>query len=101
MDASIVAVEGSPVGALLEQVTDAAVEPHTDWVISTCRRQATEIVEQGKPQHYSKAIGWLTKVKAAYLAAGRGEVWRTYLGELIIRHQRKYKLRPMLEDLAK
>ena len=31
---------------------------------------------------------------------GRDE-WRTYVSELIARHQRKYKLRPMLEDLAK
>lgn len=98
---AIAAVERSPVGTLLEQVADAAVESHPDWVIGTCRRQAAEIMEQGKSQYYSKAIDWLTKVKAAYLVAGRGDEWRTYLSELITRHQRKYKLRPMLEDLAK
>lgn len=98
---AIAAVERSPVGTLLEQVADAAVESHPDWVIGTCRRQAEEIMDQGKSQYYSKAIDWLTKVKATYLVAGRGDEWRTYLSELITRHQRKYKLRPMLEHLAK
>jgi hypothetical protein len=30
---------------------------------------------------------------------GREEEWRTYLSELLDRHQRKYKLVPMLEAL--
>jgi uncharacterized Zn finger protein len=34
-------------------------------------------MEQGESQYYSKAIDWLTKVKAAYLLAGRGDEWRT------------------------
>jgi uncharacterized Zn finger protein len=38
-------------------------------------------------------------VQDAYLAAGREEEWLAYLVELIDDHQRKYKLRPMLEDL--
>jgi uncharacterized Zn finger protein len=98
---AITTVERSPVGALIEQVAAAAVETHPDWVIGTCRQQAEEIMEGGKSQYYSKAIDWLRKAKAAYLAAGRGDEWRMCLTELLTRHQRKYKLRPMLEDLAK
>ena len=40
----------------------------------------------------------MTKVQDSLLAAGREE-WLAYLEELIDHHQRKYKLRPMLEDL--
>jgi uncharacterized Zn finger protein len=99
-DAIAVVVE-SPFETLVAQVADAAVESHPDWVIETCRKQAEQIMEQGRSQYYAEAITWLEKVRAAYLFDGREEEWRDYLDELIDRHQRKYKLRPMLEDLAK
>jgi hypothetical protein len=38
-------------------------------------------------------------VRDAYLDAGHEEEWPVYLAELVDDHQRKYKLRPMLEDL--
>jgi hypothetical protein len=43
----------------------------------------------------------LEKSRDAYVASGREEEWRDYLDDLVGRHQRKYKLRPMLEDLAR
>ncbi len=95
------AVEQSPAGALLEQVAEAAIESHPDWVIETCRREAEEIMDEGRSRHYDEAVRWLAKVPDAYLADGREGEWQTYLDELIDRHQRKYKLRPMLEDLGK
>ena len=51
--------------------------------------------------YYAEAITWLEEVRDAYLLDGREEAWREYLDELIECHQRKYKLRPMLEDLAR
>jgi len=42
----------------------------------------------------------LEKSRDAHVAAGREEEWRDYLDDLVSRHQRKYKLRPMLQDLA-
>ncbi len=98
---AIAAVEGKPVGALVARVADAAIESHPDWVIETCRKPAEGIMDEGRSKHYDEAIDWLAKVQDAYLAAGREEQWRAYLKELIAHHQRKYKLRPMLEDLAK
>jgi uncharacterized Zn finger protein len=98
---AIAAVEGKPVGALVAMVADAAIESHPDWVIETCRKPAEGIMDEGRSKHYDEAIDWLAKVRDAYLAAGREEQWRAYLKELIAHHQRKYKLRPMLEDLAK
>jgi hypothetical protein len=38
-------------------------------------------------------------VQEAHLDARREEEWLAFLEELIEHHQRKYKLRPMLEDL--
>jgi uncharacterized Zn finger protein len=96
---AIVAVEGYPVGALVARVADAAIETHPEWVIETCRRQAEEIMNQGRSSDYDEAVDWLAKVQEAHLGAGREEEWLAYLEELIEHHQRKYKLRPMLEDL--
>ncbi len=41
----------------------------------------------------------MAKVRDADLAAERQAEWHAYLQVLIAHHQRKYKLRPMLEDL--
>lgn len=97
---AIAAVEKRPVGALIGRVADAAVESHPDWVIDTCSRQAEEIMDEGRSRHYSEAMSWLKKVRAAYHAAGREGEWQRYLEGLIARHVRKYKLRPMLESLG-
>jgi uncharacterized Zn finger protein len=58
-------------------------------------------MEQGRSQYYDEAITWLEKSSDAHVAAGREEEWRDYLDDLVSHHQRKYKLWPMLEDLAR
>jgi uncharacterized Zn finger protein len=101
---AIAAVEGkaagSLVGSLVAQVADAAIESHPDWVIETCRGPAEEIMNEGRSKHYEEAVSWLAKARDAHLASGREQEWRAYLEELVTYHQRKYKLRPMLENLA-
>jgi uncharacterized Zn finger protein len=97
---AIAVVEESQIEVLVARVADAAIESHPAWVIETCRKQAEEIMEQGRSKYYNETITWLEKVRAAYLFDGREEEWQAYLDELIDRHQRKYKLRPMLENLA-
>lgn len=98
---AIAAVEESPVETLVALVADTAIESHPDWVIGTCTRKAEGIMEEGKSKYYGEAVSWLAKARDAYLAAGREDEWRAYLDGLIERHQRKYKLRPMLEDLGR
>ena len=98
---AIAAVEGKPAGPLVARVADAAIESHPDWVIETCRRLAEEIMNEGRSGRYDEAVSWLAKAREAHISAGRAQEWRAYLEELIVRHRRKYKLRPMLEDLAK
>jgi uncharacterized Zn finger protein len=97
---AIAVVGESPVEALVARVADAAIESHPQWVTETCRKQAEEIMDQGRSKYYADAVSWLAKARDACLASGREEEWRSYLDGLIDRHQRKYKLRPMLEDLA-
>lgn len=97
---AIDAVEESPVEALLKQVTEAAVESHPSWVIETCRAKAEEIMDSGSSGHYDEAVRWLAKARDACLVHGREEEWQAYLDELVRLHQRKYKLRPMLENLG-
>jgi uncharacterized Zn finger protein len=97
---AIAAVEESPVETLVAQVADAAIASHPEWVIDSCRKRAEEIMDEGRSRYYAEAVTWLAKVRDAYLADGREEEWQVYLDELVNRHQRKYKLRPMLENLG-
>lgn len=85
----------------LERVVDAATASHPDWAIRQCRRQAEEIMDAGKSQHYHHAIRWLEKARQAFQGSDRTQEWRSYLEELINKHARKYSLRPQLEKLRK
>jgi uncharacterized Zn finger protein len=101
LDDAISAVEGTWDYRLLEEVAGAAIPSHPDWVIRTGREQAETIMEEARAQAYHHAADWLAKAREAYRVAGREDEWRAYLAEQIARHQRKYKLRPMLEALRR
>lgn len=101
IDDAIAAVEGGATHTIVEQVVDAAIESHPDWALRTCRQQADRIMDGGKAEYYAAAAAWLAKARQAYRAAGREAEWRAEIDELIARHQRKYKLRPMLEALRR
>ena len=96
---AITAVDDGVGHVLVEQVADAAITSHPEWVMRAARRQAEEIMDQGKAQHYGAAARWLGKARTAYRAAGRENEWRAYLADLLDRHGRKYKLVPLLEAL--
>jgi uncharacterized Zn finger protein len=95
--AAIAAVEDGATHTLVEQVADAAITSHPDWVVTASRKQAEWIMDAGKAQYYDAAAGWLRKARAAYRAADREDEWRAYLAELLDR--RKYKLVPLLKAL--
>jgi uncharacterized Zn finger protein len=86
---------------ILEKVVEAAWQSRPDWVIQQCKRQAEEIMDQGKSNAYHHAVDWLEKARRAYQAAQREAEWRSYLEGLIQKHARKYSLRPQLEKLRK
>ena len=95
------AVQGSGDYRLRERVAEAAIETPPDWVIETCRSQAEAIMDPGRADLYGAAVRWLGYAREAYRVAGCEHDWQTYLQELIVRHARKYKLRPMLEALRR
>jgi uncharacterized Zn finger protein len=61
--------------------------------------QAASIMDANQAGHYALAAQWLEKAALAYEALGREDDWRACLDDLIDRHRRKYKLRPLLERL--
>jgi uncharacterized Zn finger protein len=99
VDDAIAAVDAGGAYGMVERVVDAATASHPDWAIKTASAQAESIMDGGKAQHYDAAARWLEKARAAYRQAGREAEWRTYRQGLLERHQRKYKLRPLIEAL--
>ncbi|HET7036777.1 MAG TPA: SWIM zinc finger family protein [Thermomicrobiaceae bacterium] len=81
------------------RVAEAATATHPDWVIWTGAGRAETIMNQARAKDYDQAIYWLGLAREAYIGTGRRADWHDYLAELTARHQRKYKLRPMLESL--
>ena len=69
-------------------------------MIKASRQQAEPIMDEGKAQYYQAAARWLGKARAAYQATGRQQEWQRYLAGLLARHQRKYKLVPLLKALS-
>lgn len=84
---------------ILEAVMDAAIPLRPEWVIAQARQQAEPIMDGAKAAYYADAAQWLRKVKLAYAALGRQAQWRDYLDTLRDKHQRKYKLTPLLKAL--
>ena len=60
---------------------------------------ATSIMDTNRAGRYELAAQWLEKAALAYEVLGREDDWRACLDDLIDRHRRKYKLRPLLEGL--
>jgi uncharacterized Zn finger protein len=77
----------------------AAHTSHPDWVIRLAMGQAASIMDANRASHYELAVQWLEKAALAYGVLGREDDWRACLDDLIDRHRRKYKLRPLLEGL--
>jgi uncharacterized Zn finger protein len=83
----------------LMRLAAAAHASHSDWVIRLAMGQAAGIMDANRAGHYALAAKWLEKAALAYEALGREDDWRARLDDLIDRHRRKYKLRPLLEGL--
>ncbi|MEF8864047.1 MAG: SWIM zinc finger domain-containing protein [Haloarculaceae archaeon] len=85
--------------SVIEPVVEAVTEERPQWVIDTCRSQAEPIIEQGQHDSYRTAVRWLGRAGEAARAADELEAWREYVETMRDDHYRKYKLRPMLDDL--
>jgi uncharacterized Zn finger protein len=84
---------------VVEPVVEAVWEEHPHWTIDACKEQAEPIIEEGQSQRYQHAVQWLETAGKAARVAGELDEWRAYVEDLRDEHYRKYKLRPMLEEL--
>ena len=80
-------------------VVEEVCEEHPHWTIDACKEQAEPIIDEGQSKEYRRAVQWLETAGKAARAAGELDEWRGYVEDLRDEHHRKYKLRPMLEEL--
>lgn len=85
--------------AVLRAVMMAALTTHPDWVIQRSRAAAEEIINAARSSSYEMAAEWLALTREGHLKADRLTEWSVWLTELIQKHARKYKLKPLLEKL--
>ena len=100
-DKAMALVEKNPWSSKLGQVIDAVRATHPRWAFEQCYRQAAAIMDRGLASAYINAITWLRQGRDILLVSGQHDVWNTVLNDLIQKHARKYKLRPMLEQLRR
>ena len=56
-------------------------------------------MDAGKSKAYHYAADWLWRAKKAYQLMGKEAEWAAYLNALMVKHARKYRLIPLLEEL--
>lgn len=101
IDDAIRLVSTSSGWSSLVRVMDAAIASRPEWVIQQASKQAENIMDAGKAQHYDQAIEWLRRARSAYRAADNTREWKTYLSKLREAHGRKYKLMGLLDGLER
>ncbi|OYR63226.1 hypothetical protein DJ83_03215 [Halorubrum ezzemoulense] len=84
---------------VVEPVVEEVWDEHPDWTIDACKEQAKPIIEEGQSQRYRHAVQWLETAGKAARVVGKLDEWCVYVEDLRDEHYRKYKLRPMLEEL--
>lgn len=99
IDEAIAIADRSGHYTVVESVVDAVWEERPDWAIDVCKEQAEPIIEEGQSDRYRHAVRWLEKAGKAAQAADALDEWCAYVEEMRDEQYRKYKLRPMLEDL--
>jgi len=91
-------VEGNPWLSSLKVIRAVSAD-FPDWAFSQCYRRAADIMDSGRAAYYDAAVTWLGEGRNILLKAGQAERWQAVRDELLQKHQRKHKLRPMLEKL--
>lgn len=98
-DEAIAIADRFPDYTVVEPVADTVWDKRPQWTIDACKAQAEPIIEEGESQRYRHAVDWLATAGKAANAAGELDEWRAYVQDLRNDHYRKYKLRPMLDEL--
>jgi uncharacterized Zn finger protein len=85
---------------LLSKVADAALTERPEAVLKISRREAEAIMDEGKSGQYETARDWLRRYKTALTNLERMDEWPAYREELLVKHKRRYKLIPLLQELG-
>ena len=80
-------------------VAPASRRAYAPSTMQACFHQADRIIEPGSAQYYQAAAEWLAKAREAAVAGGLVGEWEKRMDEIMARHQRKYKLMPLLKAL--
>lgn len=83
----------------VQRVVSALQSREPAWCLQACRRQAEAIMQAGESRLYAEAVDWLKQMRQASVALDCEPAWQQELEALIAQHQRKYALRPLLENL--
>src|SRR5206468_284698 len=100
IDDAIAALESDHQGhVIVGRVVAAAMKERPEWAMNACFHQAARIIEPGNAQYYSAAAEWLGRARDAARAGSLMDQWAKRMDDIMTRHQRKYKLMPMLKAL--
>ncbi len=84
---------------LRENVADAVVAHHPDWVIRISIQEAEKLIEPTQSKYYPHAARWLAKAKQAYIQSERKSEWLAYLTRLKTTYARRPSLQKELSKL--
>ncbi|MEM7538802.1 MAG: hypothetical protein AAF639_41970, partial [Chloroflexota bacterium] len=94
---AIALVESDQLRTGLSQVIEAVKATYPHWAFDQCRTAAANIMDNNRSQGYAEAAEWVRRGRDILLEAGLAKQWQVYITSLIQKHQRKYKLLPLLE----
>jgi uncharacterized Zn finger protein len=83
----------------IDKVIEAVKADDPKWAFRQCQQRAEAIMDAGQAKNYRVAAEWLQRGRDILLSAGEKDMWSTYIGQIMEKHQRKYKLMPMLREL--
>lgn len=92
-------VDEHPHSSDMERVATAVKKEYPDWAIKKYKARGEAIMNEGKAKYYDTAVSWLQKVRDVYREHGREAEWQAYLDAVLEKHQRKYKLVPLLRNI--
>ena len=84
----------------IDKVIETVKAEYPEWAFQQCRKRAEAIMNAGQAKNYRVAAEWLRRGRDILLSAGENDMWNKYLEQVMDKHERKYKLMPMLRELG-
>jgi len=84
----------------IDKVIESVKVDYPEWAFRQCQKRADAIMDAGQAKNYRVAADWLRRGRDILLSAGENDKWDTCLDLVMDKHQRKYKLMPLLRELS-